>query len=294
MNVGRQLKKIATPLFRSSQRISALYIHLRGTKSLLAKPKRTPEGYFLVGNDDMVTGNYEPTETRIVDRILDDADYFVNIGANSGYYCARALARNIPTIAFEPVPQNLFMLYNTVIVNGWQDKIEIHPVALSDTTGLVDIHGFGTGASIVATDSETDPFSLWVPANTLNNLIGRRLQSRQALVLMDVEGAENRILSAASLLVEQRPRPFWIIEIIARAGNAPAREEALNNLLTPFRLFRKAGYRAFSLKAPDRAVEERELIDRFHSGTLSAIGPNYLFIDPDRDPATYLGSIDRS
>ncbi len=294
MNIGRQLKKIATPLFRSSRRMSALYIHLRGTKSLLVKPKRTPEGYFLVGNDDMVTGNYEPTETRFVERILEDVDCFVNIGANSGYYCAKALARNIPTIAFEPVPQNLFMLYNTVIANGWQDRIEIHPVALSDTTGLIDIHGFGTGASIVTSDSGTDPFSLWVPTNTLNNLIGQRLQSRRALVLMDVEGAENRILSAASFLLEQRPRPFWIIEIIARSDGAPHREETLSSLLAPFRIFRKAGYQAFSLKAPHRAVEEQELIDRFHSGTLSAIGPNYLFSDPDCDLATYFGPIERS
>lgn len=168
INIGRTLKEWASPLLRSDRRLATLYVYLHGIKSLLAKPRKTHEGYFLVGNSDMLTGNYEPSETRIVYRILNDVDYFVNIGANSGYYCAKALARGIPTIAFEPVPQNLAMLYNTVVANGWQDLIEIHPVAVTDTTGLIDIYGFGTGASILQATTNEDRFSLWVPTNTVN------------------------------------------------------------------------------------------------------------------------------
>ncbi len=55
-----------------------------------AKDKTMPSiptqwGFLLAGNIEMAKGNFEPEETRVVLSLLDEVEFFINVGANIGY-----------------------------------------------------------------------------------------------------------------------------------------------------------------------------------------------------------------
>ena len=54
-------------------------------------PHETSMGFKFIGNSLMESGQFEQLESEWVRRIIKDADVFVNVGANVGYYCCIAL-----------------------------------------------------------------------------------------------------------------------------------------------------------------------------------------------------------
>src|SRR5450759_2502133 len=130
---------------RLLQSIEKKYRRFFNARFYKLAPKDTPMGFKLIGHESMEKGLFEPEETHIVGKLLDQVDAFVNVGANIGYYCCLALLKNKPTIAFEPEPQNLKFLLKNIKANNWGDKIEIYPIAISSGVGVVDIYGGTTG-----------------------------------------------------------------------------------------------------------------------------------------------------
>ena len=274
MNIGRRLRRLATPLFRRNKSLATAYIYLRGLKSILAKPRPSSHGFMLVGNNDMLEGTYEPHETKTIERLLKDVDSFINIGANTGYYCAIAISQGVETIAFEPLPQNLAMLYATISANNWQNKIEVFPIALGSQTGLSDIYGYGTGASLVRETNNPEYLSMLVPINRLDKIIGHRMEGKNTLVLMDAEGAEYEILSAAGPLLSQTPRPTWIIEI--GINYQYERTKAEERFLDTFRIMWDHGYSATAITSEAKPVNEKILLELLAAKEPN-IPHNYLF-----------------
>ena len=113
------------------------------------KPVRTPLGFLFTGDRGMMDGRFEAEETAFVREHLRDADVFINIGANIGYYTCLALQDNKPAVAVEPMPRNLRCLYHNIALNGWQERVEVFPLALGAKPGLMEIYGGGTTASLV-------------------------------------------------------------------------------------------------------------------------------------------------
>jgi hypothetical protein len=79
----------------------------------------------------MRAGTFERVETETISRLLNDADVFVDVGANIGYYSLLALQRGKRVVAFEPQGHNLRAFYASLEANGWQDPVEVFPVALA-------------------------------------------------------------------------------------------------------------------------------------------------------------------
>ncbi len=115
----------------------------------------TPLGFKLTSGfhpayELMRTGKFEIEETAIISKLLSQADYFIDIGANLGYYTCLALQSGKPVVAFEPQQQNLQCLFKNLIANGWRDKAEVFPLALSENPGLLTLYGAsGPSASLV-------------------------------------------------------------------------------------------------------------------------------------------------
>ena len=127
----------------------------------------------------MEQGLYEAEEVEIVKRYLSDADVFINIGANIGYYCCIALNLGKKTIAFEPIDLHLKYLYRNIKANNWDD-IEIFPIALSKNTGLMKIYGGGEAASLIEGWSGTPKhYCRLVPTSTLDNVLCNRLAGKK-------------------------------------------------------------------------------------------------------------------
>ena len=104
---------------------------------------KTPRGYYFAGRPDMQAGNFEPYEGTLIQRQLVSADVFIDVGANIGYYTCLALSMKKHTVAIEPLPENLRLLYSNLSINGWTKDVEIYPVGLSDKPGLASLYGGG-------------------------------------------------------------------------------------------------------------------------------------------------------
>ena len=179
------------------------------TSLKIQKPTITPHKFKLTGNKFMRQGCFEPIETEIVRSFLKKSSVFINVGANIGYYVLHSIASGCKTnIAIEPLKSNVTCLINNLHVNGWENLVEIYPMAVSNQIGVVKIFGVGTGASIVSGwANSSKSVSNMVPLNTLANIVGNRFSGQECFILMDVEGAEFYALEGAKKLLSQYPKP---------------------------------------------------------------------------------------
>lgn len=249
------------------------------------KPKDTPMGFKLVGNESMEKGTFEPEETYIINKLLNHVDIFINVGANIGYYCGLALSKNKSAIAFEPEPQNLKFLLKNIKANNWGDRIEIYPVAMSNKIGIVDIYGgstgVSTGASLLPGWANTPSHLVdTIPASTLDLVLGDRLIGQKTLVLMDIEGAEFFALQGASRLIRQEPNPIWVIEICVR-DHQPKNVSINPNLVATFSCFWENGYDAYTATRTPRIVTKDELMSIASSGENTTGTHNFIFVNRD-------------
>ncbi|MDC0043150.1 FkbM family methyltransferase, partial [Paracoccaceae bacterium] len=97
----------------------------------------------------MQNGSFEVTETKILIKLFFQADIFVNVGANFGYYICMARNMGVRSIAIEPIPINQRILKQNLIENNWDQNVILHPIACGNSNGNVTIYGEGTGASII-------------------------------------------------------------------------------------------------------------------------------------------------
>ena len=139
----KQLIRIAKPIVERIPRLAMLYRYLRDSWQINKEPQETAMGFKFVGDQSMQNGQFEPEETQIVKNILPNVDVVINVGANIGYYCCIALSQEKHVVAFEPITLNLRYLMRNIIANNWESRIEVFPIALSNSVGIVEIYGGG-------------------------------------------------------------------------------------------------------------------------------------------------------
>src|SRR4051794_38076068 len=201
--------------------IRAMREELRAHK---AEPVRTPLGFVLAGDASMQNGTFEPVETALLRRRIAEADIFIDVGANVGFYTCLARMAGKHAIAIEPLADNLRYLYRNLQANGWND-VEVWPLGIAPRPGLLTLYGAQTGASLVpGWAGVSTAFSRMVAVTTLDLIAGGRFQGQRIVVKIDVEGAEYGVLEGAPALLSRRPRPVWLIEVVRdlhRPGGNP-------------------------------------------------------------------------
>lgn len=279
MSVIRDVTLRLKPMIGKFPAMMKAFWYLRYGWKLFKKPVVTPLGFRLIGNTAMEQGTFEPEETRFANTLLQQADVFVNIGANIGYYACLALHCDKPTIAFEPMPLNLQYLYKNITANHWEDRIEVFPVALSNKPGIIHIYGVGTGASLVRGWSKApDNCFTRVPAMTLDTVLGHRLCGKKILFWVDIEGAEKYLLEGASCMLAMEPKPVWMVEICI-TEHQPEGVGVNPDLLSTFEIFWDAGYEAWTADRKCRMVTADEIGNISRSGVDSIHMHNFLFIE---------------
>jgi FkbM family methyltransferase len=233
-------------------------------------PQPTAYGVKLMGHAGMEAGTFEREETDLARRLLQDADVFVDVGANVGLYTCLARAARRRVIAVEPLQRNLDYLYANLRANGFED-VEVFPVGLAEAAGLATLFGGSTGASLIRGWADAPaPLQRTIPLSTLDTLLGDRFAGRRLLIKIDVEGAELGVLRGAARTLARVPAPVWLVEI-SRGELHPDGVNA--DLRAAFRAFDDAGYVASAIEDPDR------LIPVGADGPVLAAdgGSNYLF-----------------
>lgn len=258
--------------------VAKLYRTVREQTVFMKKPVMTSWGFKLAGNSFMEKGIFEPEETKVVRRLLDETDVLVNVGANVGYYCCHGLSKGKHVIAFEPIQRNLSYLALNIKANNWTG-IEIYPIALSNEIGVLDIYGWDTGASIIkGWAGVPDNYQTLVPSSTMDRVLGTRLQGRKVLILMDVEGAEKWVLEGAAKMLALEPKPVWMVEIMIEEHQPDG--VAINpNFKKIFQLFFQNGYDAFNID-PGMSPVTMKQVDLILNGKLKPFSHNYIFCEP--------------
>lgn len=261
--------------------VADAYRSLRDWRTLRRDPVRTPLGFRFCGTMGMEDGTFEPEETRLVQRLLPAVDVFINVGANTGYYCCLAAMHGKSVVAFEPLRTNFDILVKNLRANGWEAAVELYPMALGSGSGIVPMYGAGTGASLVSGWAGMARGRVsWVSCATMDNVLGSRFADRRCLILIDVEGVEKDVVAGASKLLSAAVRPIWIVEITA-TENQPAGVRMNPHFADTFRVFWNAGYRAYAVEPGLPAVTEHEVEEIERLGAAAAKARNYLFIDAE-------------
>lgn len=260
-----------------SHAIDAYYAHrpFPPTEAL-----QTPFGFKLAGGNSlhhkaMQEGRFEPGEVALMRRLLSQADVFVDVGANIGFYACMARHSGKQAIAVEPQAENLRYLYSNLLVNGWEDT-EVFPVGLGSASGLLVLYGSSsTGASLIPGWAGASRRTRRViPVTTLDTLLGKRFQGEKLFIKIDVEGVEYDVLKGAESVLASTPKPVWIVEICLTehhpGGINPRYEDT-------FRLFREHGYEASTAESDPRPVTPAEVADSVRTGRTRSGVINYIF-----------------
>lgn len=247
----------------------------RESRRLAQPPVMTPHGFLFRGHPAMESGTFEPDEVAIFRELLPKVDLVINVGANAGYYVCLCVQANKPIIAIEPLPLNLSLLYRNVRTNDWQDRVEIHPVAVAERTGIIDLYGTTTGASLVPGWAGARTATA-VACNTLDNLVADRIQGKRVLILVDIEGAEFGLLRGAQRVLAATVKPTWLMEISVDE-HRPADSPINPHLRETFDLLWSHGYRAVTANKA-RAAVTQQLVDASIADRRNRLGHyNFLF-----------------
>lgn len=200
----------------------------------------------------LYVGLPEWDEMNFMLRYLRSGDHFGDVGANIGSYTLLASARHpgVRVTAVEPGEPALTRLRENLALNGLDGVggVKVAAVAVGDQEGTVRFTRGRDTINRIALGGDGD--SVEVPITTLDALFA---DDPPALIKVDVEGAEDRVVRGAQrLLSGERPPVLlleWIDEVagefgvtgesfearLAGHGYALATYDADTNTLTPWR-----------------------------------------------------------
>jgi len=255
-------------------RIVWLVKQLRTARAMAETPTRSAAGFLFSGNQQMLDGTFEVEETRWLGDAFREADVFVDVGANIGYYTCLARGAGLQVVAVEPLSRNTMVLFKNLEANGWDD-VEVFPLGLGQTSRVVELYGDSTGASLVrGWAGASDHSREHIAVSTLDIIVKDRFAGKRVVVKMDIEGAELDALRGATSLLSSHPAPVWMIEVMFREHHPLG---ANPHFRSTFELMWSYGYSASAADASCQTVE-REDLDRWTaSGSLDFGGHNYIF-----------------
>lgn len=239
----------------------------------------TPMGFKMAGGSSIVhwlmrNGEFEREELDLLLGLMDEADVFVDVGANIGYYSLLARYRQKQVVAVEPQATNFRFLCESLVANGWLDA-EAYPVGLGRQPGIATLYGISsTGASLLpGWAGASTSWRQIIPVTTLDRILAGRFLDRRILVKIDVEGAEHDVLLGAAETMSRIVKPTFLVEIclgeFSPNGNT--------RFSDTFRLFRQSGYECRLPGAEDRLVTPAD-VERWASAGRTDTGAiNYLF-----------------
>ena len=226
----------------------------------------------------VVTGEYEPLETRILKHFAVNAGVVVDIGANVGYFAVelgKVLEKNGRLIAVEPIPESFEQLEANIQLNSIQDRVSCHQIAISDFHGSLTLYKPEVSGSSASSARNLHPtecsITVEVPVTTLDTLINSLNIQNCDLIKVDVEGAELMVIQGALDSVKKF-KPVIFAELLRKwSAKFNYTPNELLEILLPL------GYRCFAVS--EQLPEIFEITD-------STVETNFLFV-PERISSSF-------
>jgi len=225
--------------------------------------------FYLIDREILALGAYDRPLHAALKRVVKPGMTCLDVGANIGdatLDMARLVGPTGRVHAFEPAPSASARLREHVVANGFEDRVVLHQIALSDREGTATfsfappaIENQGMG-SLVSDDIEVISLRTEVPLQTLDGFVAQHGIGAIGLVKIDIQGGETMFFKggAASL---RRLRPPLLLEVgsheLAAIGSDSRRFLALVESL---------GYRVHLLQSdgrPGARVDSRDVAPDF-------------------------------
>jgi FkbM family methyltransferase len=173
-------------------------------------------------------GTWEPDLVAFMRRRLRPGDTFIDVGANIGYLSAlasRLVGPHGVVVAIEPAPFASAALQETVAMNDLTN-IRLVSVAVSDRDGELPLFVAPSHASGMTTtvDCHNHGFREQgrVRAAPLGSLVTREELATTRLIKIDVEGAEDRVLTGMLASVDALPADAeLVVEVMSKWWSDP-------------------------------------------------------------------------
>jgi len=172
------------------------------------------------------------------------------------------------------MPGNLKFLYRNLIRNDF-GYVEVFPLALSSSGGIIRIFGDGTAASLLPGWAGVSEKSCKIiPATTLDVIVNTRFDGLLLLIKLDVEGSEFEVLKGGQRTLSLDPKPTWLVEISLNE-HFPG---GLNDrFYETFEVFWRHGYHATTADDDQRLVRPDDVSRWVKQGSVDFGSYNYLF-----------------
>ncbi len=169
---------------------------------------------------------FEYHMTRVFLTLVKDANGFLDIGSNIGYYSLLAAKcnDNMPVVAFEPMPAALEYLRRNKSLNNF-NNIDVEEVALSNRNESVSFYiridnEFDddipqlTGDSSLSNYDNVPRQEIKVQSRTLDSYLGQWADKRFDVLKLDTETTEHLVLEGASEFLA-RNEPVIFCEVLS-------------------------------------------------------------------------------
>jgi len=173
----------------------------------------------------------EPETLDWLDQNLKDDDTFFDIGANIGLYSlfAAKIKPKCTIYAFEPAASNYLRLCNNIVLNGVTNVIPCNfPLSDLEAFDLFFVSSMEPGSALhsVGHVSEFRPGASTASliqgtiSVTLDALIEKYGVPKPALIKIDVDGIEERILNGAGSVLKSEKLRTILVELSFKNGSA--------------------------------------------------------------------------
>ena len=165
-------------------------------------------------------GSYEPMVEKIFTRAIGEASFFLDAGANSGFYSLLARVTNpqAKVIAIEPNPEVAMVLFDNLNSNNQSDYVDILNCAIFDKRGseklIVPNFSGSAAGSMSRLHPEEKVESIFQIETILIDDVASNLPQLD-LIKMDIEGAEFQALQGAEQTLT-RLQPVIIVELLRK------------------------------------------------------------------------------
>lgn len=150
---------------------------------------------------------YESFESYLIGKISTGAGVAVDVGANIGYYTLMLSQRFKKVLAFEPEPDNFYLLKKNLLVNKINNA-QIFQKAVSDKAGSLKLglskDNFGDHQ---IRSSEEGRRQITIKATSLDKAV----KDRVSLLKIDTQGWEPKVIAGAKKIID-RDRPVIFME----------------------------------------------------------------------------------
>jgi FkbM family methyltransferase len=186
--------------------------------------------FYLIDGDILAFGQYDAALHAFYDRFIKPGMTCLDVGANIGdstLDLARLVGPTGRVHAFEPAPFPLARLREHVAANGFEDRVSVHAIALSDHRGSAEfavasetVENQGMG-SLVSHDNNVVTERVTVELQPLDDFATEHALSKIDLVKLDIQGGELMFFQGGRETL-QRTRPILLMEV------SPAELAAIN------------------------------------------------------------------